>query len=232
MKQIELLSVSAPSIEMKRIDKIRRFTATERLLHWSFALPQIVLMITGGWLLASASQSGETAVKVDLALIHRVAAACFVMAPLLVLMNGDAKTLIKNIKLSLSWNRSDLQWFSRSFMKIIAPSTTLPEVGKFNAGQKLNMLIVMALGIVFTVSGLLMWFLDGVLLAWIVHAAVFLFVVFMVLGHVYMAVLHPPTRPSFWAIINGAVDREWANHHHPRWAKEQEQTGTDDFKNP
>ena len=232
MKQIDLLSVSTPSSEMKRIDKIRRFTTTERLLHWSFVLPQIVLMITGGWMLAFASQSGESAVKVNLVMIHKVAAACFVTAPFLVLMNGDAKTLIKNMRLALSWNRSDLQWFFRSFMKIIVPSTTLPEVGKFNAGQKLNMLIVMILGIVFTVSGLLMWFLDGVLMAWIIHAVAFLIVSFVVLGHVYMAILHPSTRPSFWAIINGNVDREWANHHHPRWAKELEKTDADEVKNP
>jgi len=229
MKQIDLLSVSTPSLEMKRIDKIRRFTATERLLHWSFALPQIVLMITGGWLLATASQSGESAVKFNLAMIHKVAAACFILAPFLVFMSGDAKTLIKNMRLALSWNRSDLQWFFRSFMKIIVPSTTLPEVGKFNAGQKLNMLIVMILGVVFTVSGLLVWFLDGVLLAWIVHAASFLVALFVVSGHVYMAILHPSTRPSFWAIINGNVDREWANHHHPRWAKELEETDADEF---
>lgn len=231
MRQIELSSVSTLPLEMKRIDKIRRFTTTERLMHWSFALPQIVLMITGGLLLASASQSGESADKVNLVLIHRVAAACFVMAPLLVLMNGDAKTLIKNIRLALSWNRSDLQWFFRSFKKIIVPSTTLPEVGKFNAGQKLNMLIVMISGIVFVVSGLLMWFLDGVLLAWIVHAVSFLFVLFMVLGHVYMAILHPPTRASFWAIINGNVDREWANHHHPKWLRDMEHPGADEVKN-
>lgn len=229
MKQIDLLSVSTPSLEMKRIDKIRRFTATERLLHWSFALPQIVLMITGGWLLATASQSGESAVKVNLAMIHKVAAACFILAPFLVFMSGDAKTLIKNMRLALNWNRSDLQWFFRSFMKIIVPSTTLPEVGKFNAGQKLNMLIVMILGVVFTVSGLLMWFLDGVLLAWIVPAAAFLVALFVVSGHVYMAILHPSTRPSFWAIINGNVDREWANHNHPRWARELEETDADEF---
>ncbi len=176
MKRIDLLSVSTPSSEMKRIDKIRRFTTTERLMHWSFALPQIVLMITGGWLLAFASQSGESAVKVNLVMTHRVAAVCFVMVPFLVFISGDAKTLIKNMRLALSWNRSDLQWFFRSAMKIIVPSTSLPEVGKFNAGQKLNMLIVMILGIVFTVSGLLMWFLDGVLLAWIIHAVAFLIV--------------------------------------------------------
>jgi len=232
MKQIDLLSASTPSVEMRRTDKIRRFTPTERLLHWAFALPQIVLMITGGWLLATASHSGDSTVKVNLMMTHKVAAACFIMAPFLVFMSGDAKTLIKNIRLALSWNRADLQWFFRSVMKIIVPSTSLPEVGKFNAGQKLNMLIVMILGTTFAVSGLLMWFLDGVLLAWIIHAVAFLIVLFVVSGHVYMAILHPSTRPSFWAIINGNVDREWANHHHPQWLKDMENPGADEVQNP
>lgn len=216
---------------MKRTDKIRRFSASERLLHWGFALPQIVLMITGGWLLATASYSGESAIKVKLVMIHKVAAVCFILIPFLVFMRGDAETLIKNIRLALSWNRTDFLWLFRSVMKLVIPSTSLPAVGKFNAGQKINILIVMILGTAFVGSGLLMWFLHGVLLAWIIHVVAFLMVVFMVLGHVYMAILNPSTRPSFWAIINGHVDREWANHHHPHWAKELDNAHTDEGKN-
>jgi len=216
---------------MRQTDKVTRFTITERLLHWSFALPQIVLMITGGCLLAASWHSGEGVAKTDLIRIHKIAAVCFLVVPLLVFIRGDAKTLLKNIGHAFSWDRTDLQWFSRSFKKIFVPSTTLPEVGKFNAGQKLNMLIVMALGILFTISGLVMWRFNGVLLAWIIHSAAFVAVLFIVVGHVYMAILHPPTRPSFWAIINGDVDREWANHHHPRWAKELDEKNTDEVKN-
>lgn len=217
---------------MRRTDKIRRFTATERLLHWGFALPQIVLMITGGWLLATASHSGDSAAKVNMVTIHKAAAACFILLPFLVFMRGDAKTLMKNIRLALHWNRVDFQWFFRSALKMLVPSTSLPEAGKFNAGQKLNMLIVMILGTAFVSSGLLMWFLDGVLLAWMIHTIAFLFVSVMVLAHVYMAILHPSTRPSFWSIINGNVDREWANHHHPLWAKTLGPANTDDAKTP
>lgn len=231
MKQIDLLSVSAPSLEMRRTDKIRRFTTTERLLHWSFVLPQIVLMITGGWLLVTAWHSGASAAKTDLVRIHKIAAVCFLVIPLLVFIQGDARTLLKNIGLALTWGRDDFQWFARSFKRIFIPSTPLPQVGKFNAGQKLNMLIVMMLGMIFAISGLAMWYFNGVLLAWIVHSVAFLVVPFMVVGHVYMAILHPPTRPSFWAIINGTVDREWANHHHPGWTEELEKAHTDEVRN-
>ena len=231
MKPMDISSVNAPSYAKERTDKIRRFSATERLFHWSFALPQIVLMITGGWLLAIAALSGENTVKTDLVIIHKMAAACFILAPVLIFMNGNAKVLIKNIMLALTWSRKDFQWLYLSFLKLVIPSTRLPEAGKFNAGQKLNMLLAMTLGGGFIISGLFMWFLDGVLLAWFIHAASFLFVLFMVSGHIYMAILHPSTRPSFWAIINGNVDRNWACHHHSQWAENLEENSANEDNN-
>lgn len=232
MKATDSLSLSALSLDVERADRIRRFTKTERFMHWSFALPQIFLMITGGWMLAFASGSGESAVKIDMVTAHKVAAACFVLAPFLVFMSGNTRTLVENIKLALSWNRNDLLWFYHSFVKVFVPSMEVPDAGKFNSGQKLNMLIVMFLGATFVASGLFMWFRDGVLLAWIVHAASFLIAMFIVLGHVYMAILHSATRPSFWAIIDGHVDREWAIHHHAEWIKELDKSNIDANRHP
>jgi len=185
-------------------------------------------MVTGGLLLFSASRSGESASKLNLTTLHRIAAVCYILAPFLVFMSGDAKILLRNIKLAFSWDRNDFRWFYGSFMKLFIPSTTMPAVAKFNAGQKLNMLIVMSMGVGFVVSGLIMWLSDGLLLAWFIHASLFPFAVLTVLGHMYMAVLHRSTRPSFWAIIHGDVDREWADHHHPRWAGTVEEPCTDE----
>jgi cytochrome b subunit of formate dehydrogenase len=36
-------------------------------------------------------------------------------------------------------------------------------------------------------------------------------------GHVFMAALNPGTRHAMRGMIFGDVDREWAEHHHPRW---------------
>ena len=42
----------------------------------------------------------------------------------------------------------------------------------------------------------------------------------LVAMHVYLAVLHPATRPAFRGITLGSVDREWAEHHHGAWVAE------------
>ena len=39
----------------------------------------------------------------------------------------------------------------------------------------------------------------------------------LVAMHIYLAVLHPATRPALRGITLGSVDREWAEHHHGRW---------------
>ena len=199
-------------------------------MHWSFAVPQIVLMATGGWLLVFSSGSGETELKVRIIMFHKVTAVCFVLLPLLVFMRGNNGTLLANIKLGLSWSRNDLRWLFLSFLKLFRPSTNLPDVGKFNAGQKLNMLALMGIGPLFVLSGSLMWLFEGVLMAWIVHAGLFILVLFFVAGHVYMALLHPSTRHSFWGIVTGNVDWEWAFHHHPEWAKEMNESNASENK--
>lgn len=206
------------SDEMKK-SRIQRFTVTERLLHWSFAAPQLVLMLTGAWLLIFAPGSGETVIKARAVMLHRAAGACFILLPLLVFLSGNTRTIVGNLRFMLSWSMDDLRWMYRTPLKVVIPSIKLPEVDKFNPGQKLNMLLVVMSGAAFALSGLIMWFAEGVLLAWIVHAAIFAFVILMVLGHVYMAILHPSTRPSFLSIITGHVDLDWAHHHYPQWAR-------------
>jgi formate dehydrogenase subunit gamma len=39
----------------------------------------------------------------------------------------------------------------------------------------------------------------------------------LVAGHIYLALIHPPTRPALRGITRGSVRREWAEHHHGEW---------------
>ncbi|MGH7335039.1 MAG: hypothetical protein ACREKS_20320 [Candidatus Rokuibacteriota bacterium] len=36
-------------------------------------------------------------------------------------------------------------------------------------------------------------------------------------GHLYLALVHPPTRPALPGIVHGQVDARWAARHHPEW---------------
>ena len=40
--------------------------------------------------------------------------------------------------------------------------------------------------------------------------------------HIYLAAVHPSTRPSLSGMFSGRVDREWARHHHPKWVAREE----------
>ena len=42
-------------------------------------------------------------------------------------------------------------------------------------------------------------------------------VVMLVAGHVYLALIHPATRPALRGITRGSVRRDWAEQHHAEW---------------
>ncbi len=220
MKRDDSLLRPQPLSNPKRPGRVRRFTQAERRLHWSCAARPFVLMVTGGWLLTVSPKSGIGGLESRVIMYHKFAGICFILLPLLVFANGNRKDILENVRLALSWNRNDLRWFYLPFAKIFWPSVKAPEAGKFNPGQKLNILIVITMGHVFALTGLLIWVSKTLLIARLVHAGLFVAAVPLVLGHIYMAILHPATRPSFWAIITGHVDWDWARHHHPGWVKD------------
>jgi cytochrome b subunit of formate dehydrogenase len=39
----------------------------------------------------------------------------------------------------------------------------------------------------------------------------------LVAGHIYLALIHPATRPALRGITRGSVRRDWAEHHHADW---------------
>jgi formate dehydrogenase subunit gamma len=94
--------------------------------------------------------------------------------------------------------------------------------GRFNAGQKLNAVAIVAAWILFAVSGSFLWLgerdhtfqLGGMLF---LHDVLTLVTLPLVLGHVYMAALNPATAGSLEGMTTGTVDADWARRHHPRW---------------
>jgi len=39
----------------------------------------------------------------------------------------------------------------------------------------------------------------------------------LLLGHLYLAVIHPTTRHALRGITLGTVEEQWATRHHPKW---------------
>ncbi|MGH3430135.1 MAG: hypothetical protein ACRDQZ_21620 [Mycobacteriales bacterium] len=41
----------------------------------------------------------------------------------------------------------------------------------------------------------------------------------LIISHIFMAVVNPSTRHALRGMTLGSVNREWAEHHHPRWVR-------------
>lgn len=196
---------------------VRRFGRTEIVYHWAQAVPYLFLAGTGSALLAHHFRPLGPEARETLRLVHLVTAALQVALPLLVALAGDTRALLANAREAWVWRRDDLVWLWRMHLKPFFPELELPPVGKFNAGQKVNFMLVMVAIPTFAASGLVMWLVPGVLLAWYVHLATFAVSMPMLGVHLFMATLNPSTRHAMRAMVVGTVSREWAAHHHGAW---------------
>ena len=82
-----------------------------------------------------------------------------------------------------------------------------------------------AFAILFGVSGVLLWvgerdtrfrFASTVIL----HDGLMYVSLVLVLGHLYLTLIHPATRHSLRGMTLGTVNAEWAQRHHPKWKPE------------
>lgn len=119
------------------------------------------------------------------------------------------------------WTAADRRWVKR--LKQYATNEDLleaEEVGFFNGGQKLYFWAIALSGLLFLITGLLMWF-DNVVGRWIVAvsyvihdlAALLMLAGFII--HIYEGTAHQPG--TFQSMIAGTVTESWAWTHHPAW---------------
>jgi cytochrome b subunit of formate dehydrogenase len=98
------------------------------------------------------------------------------------------------------------------------------EVGKFNAGQKLNAAFITGSILVMLGSGVMLfwpnpWALSLRVGATFVHDWLALAILFVVLGHIWFAVREPA---ALEGMRTGRVPRSWAARNHAAWLAEQE----------
>jgi formate dehydrogenase subunit gamma len=146
--------------------------------------------------------------------VHLWTAAGWAVALVLVVALGDRRRLAADWREIERIDADDRRW--------LRGGRAVP--GRFNAGQKLNALLTAAFALLFALSGLFIWFgerdhrflLDG---AGPVHVVLTWLSVFLLTGHLYLAVIHPRTRHSLRGITRGDVRLDWAAEHHGRWVQ-------------
>jgi len=190
---------------------LARFSRSERAMHWVHAIAFFVLLASGLVLyLPSLSElvSRRPLVKA----VHIYAALAWIAALALIVAVGDRRGLRRTLRELDTFDADDRRWLTGRH----APQ------GRFNAGQKLNFWITAAFAVLFSVSGFLLWygerdtrfrFASTILL----HDGLMYVSLVLLVGHLYLAVIHPRTRHALRGMTVGTVREDWAREHHPKW---------------
>jgi formate dehydrogenase subunit gamma len=190
----------------------KRFSRTERTLHWANAVFFLFLLATGLvlYLPSLAVQVGRRPLVQS---VHFWSGIAWVAVLVLIVLLGDRRGIARTAREIDRFDGDDLRWLTG---RRPAPQ------GRFNAGQKVNTALTAAFTVLFLVSGVLLWvgerntsfrFASTVVL----HDGLMYVSLALLVGHLYLAVIHPATRHALRGITVGTVSDEWAEKHHAKW---------------
>jgi formate dehydrogenase subunit gamma len=197
---------------------IVRYTPNERTNHWITAISFVLLALSGlamfhpsmAWLYALFGGGQWTRI------LHPfVGCVMFLSFMVLALRFWHHNYL----------DKSDVQWMKQIDDVLANREDRLPEIGKYNAGQKLVFFVMVASLPLLLASGVVIWRayftfyfpLTVVRLAAVVHAATAFVLIVSIIIHIYAGLW---IKGSISAMVRGTVTYGWARKHHPRWYTE------------
>lgn len=196
---------------------VDRYTKGARINHWITAASLVLLALSG------------------LALFHP---SLFVLTNLfgggestraihpwigVVLFFSFLGLFLRFWKLNL-WKREDGTWMARLRDVLTAHEERLPDVGKYNAGQKLVFWLMSILIVVLICSGFAIWdqyfsqytTVEQKRVAVLIHSLAAIVIICVWIVHVYAAIW---VRGTIRAMIRGSVTGGWAWRHHRKWLR-------------
>ncbi|MGI4764509.1 MAG: formate dehydrogenase subunit gamma [Janthinobacterium lividum] len=123
------------------------------------------------------------------------------------------------------FNRDDLTWVMRFKDVVAGNEARLPEMGKYNAGQKFVFWGMSALILVLIASGVVIWqeyfsvytAIETQRWAALLHAAAAIAIILIWITHVYASIW---IQGTMRAMTRGNVTAGWAYRHHRKWLKQ------------
>ncbi|MFC1961905.1 formate dehydrogenase subunit gamma [Chloroflexota bacterium] len=204
--------------------EVEKYTKPIRILHWVHTAAFVILFLTG--LVLFIPQLGFLAQDSWTRIIHRIAAILFVLAPIIHLIL-DWKGSWNGLRKAFTWGSEDIGWLQAApRYYFLGDESAMPAQGSMNTGQKMWWFIVIVFGVVFAITGLIMWFFKAtapvMLLQWMVllHDVAFIVAGAMLFVHIYLAVFHPLMNEAWGSMINGKISTEYAKAHHGKWYEE------------
>jgi formate dehydrogenase subunit gamma len=200
--------------------QIRRFTVWERTVHWATAISFLVLAATGliilfgkKVLLPWMGHDLFSWVAVVSKYLHNFVGPLFIFCSVLLFITFVQRNFFR---------RWDWEWLKKGGGLLTHEHVP---AGFFNAGEKLWFWGgVVSLGLVMSITGLILDFVTFGQTRYVLQWADFLHVVGATLyivgamGHIYIGTLGTPG--AYHAMRYGTVDEEWARAHHEYWRDE------------
>lgn len=123
----------------------------------------------------------------------------------------------------------DREWLSNIWDYITHSGKKLPEIGRFDPGQKMFFWLMVLAGFLLLVSGVPMWFPEKFswnvkLVSIFIHEVASTAAIGGMIAHIYMGALGVPG--ALGAMTRGRVTHEWTKTHHPRWYRRLKEKGT------
>lgn len=197
---------------------LQRYNASERANHWIVGICFILLALSG------------------LALFHPA------LFPLTYLFGGGVWTRILHPFIGVvmmlffvvmflrfqhlnHMRQADWEWLRRAKEMVNGDDHNMPEMGKYNGGQKVLFWFLGLAMVVLFASGIVIWrayfshyFPIGMIRsAAVAHAAFAAAMIIAIVVHVYAAIW---VRGTIRAMLYGTVTRAWAKQHHRAWYRQ------------
>ncbi len=123
------------------------------------------------------------------------------------------------------WRREDTNWLAHANDVIAGNEDKLPEVGKYNAGQKLVFWSMSLLIIMLIVTGFMIWnqyfgsytSIETQRWALLIHSIAAIVAICVWIVHVYAGIW---IQGTISAMTRGTVTGGWAWRHHRKWLRE------------
>ncbi len=198
---------------------VKRFTDYERVVHWTLAIVFLYLAITGLILLLGrtlliplfghqvfsilASASKES---------HNLIGPIFLVSLIMMVFSFARRNI---------YEKGDLTWLLKGGGFI---GKSHVSGGFFNMGEKSWYWMVILIGLLISISGLILVspnFGQGrviMAISHVVHVSGSIILIAVSLGHMYMGSIG--TEGSLEAMKSGYVDINWVEAHHDRWARQ------------
>ncbi|WP_144147280.1 formate dehydrogenase subunit gamma [Paraburkholderia sp. BCC1884] len=194
---------------------IERYNANERTIHWVTAISFVMLALSGlamfhpamFWL--SALFGGGQWMRV----LHPFIG--------LVMFCGFSGLALRYWHHNLI-DMDDIKWLMHILDILNNREEGVPEVSRYNAGQKMLFWTLLPCMMVLLASGVVIWRryfsgyfpIDVIRLAALAHAATAFVLIAAIMVHIYAGIW---IQGTLGAMLHGYVTPGWARKHHPKW---------------